>query len=296
MRVGLIDVDSHNFPNLALMKIAAWHKEQKDDVEWWIGLKKYDRVYVSKVFNFTPDINTYIMADEVIYGGTGYDLKNKLPSEIENICPDFSLYPRHKEAYGFLTRGCPRGCKFCVVGEKEGRISRQVADLGQFHSTQKEIKLLDPNLLACIDHERLLQQLIDSGASVEFTQGLDIRLMTDQIANMLNQVKIKEIHFAWDDIKQSPKILDGLRLYAKIAKKKPHGYYGSVYVLTNFNTTQEQDLERVYKLRELNYDPYIMIYNKEQAPRQTRLLQRWVNNKIVFMKCNRFEDFNSKLA
>ncbi|MCX7772652.1 MAG: radical SAM protein [Clostridia bacterium] len=296
MKIGLIDVDGHNFPNLALMKLSAWHKARADDVSLWVGLEKYDRVFISKVFTFTPDIDSCIMADEVIYGGTSYDLKNKLPPDVETMCPDFTLYPQFKEAYGFLTRGCPRGCAFCCVGEKEGRVSRQVADLGQFHTGQKEIKLLDPNLLACSDHEKLLQQLINSKANVDFTQGLDIRLMTDKIVSMLNQVKVKEIHFAWDDIKQSAKILEGLKLYAKSATRKPHGHFGSVYVLTNFNTTHEQDLERIYKLRELNYDPYIMIYNKEHAPKRTRLLQRWVNNKIIYKSCERFEDYNCKIG
>lgn len=291
MKIGLIDVDGHNFPNLALTKISAWHKEQRDSVNWWIGLEHYNRVYMSKVFTFTPDIELCIQADEIIKGGTGYDLQNKLPDEIEMMFPDYSLYNITDTAYGFLTRGCPRDCPFCIVSKKEGRKSVRVADLRNFWNGQKEIKLLDPNLLACNDHMELLRQLVDSGAWVDFTQGIDVRLLTGENIQLLNQIKIKEIHFAWDSVEQSERILEGLRLYAKHAKRRPHGYYASVYVLTNFNTTHEQDLERIYKLRELNYDPYIMIYNKEQAPRHTRLLQRWVNNKFIFNSCERFEDY-----
>ncbi len=151
MKIGLLDVDGHKFPNLALMKISAWHKKLGDDVEMFFPFNHYDRVYMSKVFTFTPDFNTCINADEVIKGGTGYDLKNKLPEEIESIYPDYSLHGIKNTAYGFLTRGCPRGCEFCIVGEKEGKCSHKVADLKNFWNGQKEVKLLDPNLLAAMN-------------------------------------------------------------------------------------------------------------------------------------------------
>ena len=157
MKIGLIDVDGHNFPNLPLMKISAYHKQCGDKVEWVNLFEHYDRVYMSKVFTFTPDFEYCINADEIIKGGTGYDLHNKLPTEIENIYPDYSIYPEYNEAYGFLTRGCPRNCDFCIVGTKEGLCSRKVANLDYFWNGQKVIKLLDPNLLACKEHIDLLQ-------------------------------------------------------------------------------------------------------------------------------------------
>ncbi len=287
MRIGLIDVDGHNFPNLALMKLSAWHKQQGHDVSWAIPMLKYDRVYMPKVFTFTPDFNTCIQASEIIKGGTGYDLKNKLPDEIESICPDYSLYPKHKEAYGFLTRGCPRGCKFCIVSEKEGKESLQVAEINQFWRGQKEIKLMDPNLLACKDWKPLLRQLIDSKAWIDITQGLDVRCMTDEKAYMINQLKIKMLHFAWDNYE--------FRTYDKLKEFRSLLNFNfrklRVYVLTNFNTTFEQDLERIEKLKELDYDPYVMIYEKETAPKQIKQLQRWVNNKFIFRTCEKFEDY-----
>lgn len=287
MKIGLIDVDGHNFPNLALMKISAWHKAQGDSVNWWLGFEQYDRVYMSKVFTFTPDMNTCIMADEVVEGGTGYDLKNKLPQEIESMFPDYSLYNITDTAYGFLTRGCPRGCKFCIVGQKEGLKSIQVAELGQFWRGQREIKLLDPNLLACENSINLLKQLKDSGAWIDFTQGLDIRLMTEETAKLINSLKVKMIHFAWDNYEFST--------YEKLKKFRPLLKYDSrklrVYVLTNFNTTIEQDLERIYKLRELGYDPYVMIYEKWNAPKKIKQMARWVNNKFIWRSCERFEDY-----
>lgn len=137
MKVALIDVDGHNFPNLALMKISAYHKAKGDKVEWHFGFSEYDRVYMSKVFTFTEEFNMCINAKEIVRGGTGYDLKNKLPSEIEHQYPDYSLYSNANTAYGFLTRGCPRNCPFCIVGEKEGLCSHMVASLDEFWRGQK---------------------------------------------------------------------------------------------------------------------------------------------------------------
>ncbi|WP_068554267.1 radical SAM protein [Thermotalea metallivorans] len=289
MKVGLIDVDGHNFPNLALMKLSALHKSKGDQVEMFFPMSSYDRVYMSKVFTFTPDFETVINADEIIRGGTGYDLKNKLPDEAENIYPDYSLYNIKDTAYGYLTRGCPRGCNFCIVGEKEGLKSYQVADLKDFWNGQKEIKLLDPNLLACNDSISLLQQLVDSKAWIDFTQGLDIRLMTDEKVNMINKLKIKMIHFAWDNYE--------FKTYEKLKEFRAKLNFNNrrlrVYVLTNFNTQIEQDLERIYKLRELDYDPYVMIYDKQKAPKLIKKMQRWVNNKFIWHSgtANTFEEY-----
>ena len=163
-KIGLIDVDGHNFPNIPLMKISAYHKAQGDHVEWYDPMFSghMDKVYVSKVFRFSPDFDYFIDADEVQYGGSGYCIslvngkevfdKSKdidLPPEIEHIYPDYSLYGITDTAYGFLTRGCPRGCSFCHVEAKEGRASRKVADLKEFWNGQKNIVLCDPNILAC---------------------------------------------------------------------------------------------------------------------------------------------------
>lgn len=290
MNIGLIDVDNYNkvakFPNIALMKISAWHKAQGHNVEWWFGFNHYDRVYMSKVFDetYTEDIPFCINADEIVKGGTGYGLDNKLPDEIEHIYPDYSLYPELTKdtAYGFLTRGCPRGCHFCIVAEKEGRRSVKVADLSEWWNGQKNIVLCDPNLLAYKGHIELLQQLIDSKAWVDINQGIDCRLLTEQNIEAINQIKLKEIHFAWDYMHEEKRVLRGLELYAKMATRKPHGNFGMVYVLTNYDTTMEENLYRVYTLRDMGYDPYVMIYDKPNAPKKIRQLQRWCNNKIIF--------------
>ena len=284
MKIGLIDVDGHHFPNLCLMKIAAYHKARGDTVEWWNGFKHYDVVYKSRVFTdeYTQDENTAINADKIIEGGTGYGLENKLPYEIEHSYPDYSLYPKLTKdtAYGFLTRGCPRNCPFCIVSQKDGKQSVKVADLSEFWKGQKFVKLLDPNLLACKEHMELLQQLIDSKAYVDFTQGLDARCINQKNAELLSKVKTKMIHFAFDDIKQEKGIVKGLKLYKEISNI-PENKTG-VYILTHYNTTHQQDLYRIKVVQELGYRPYIMIYNKNTAPQITKDLQRWANNKLIY--------------
>lgn len=294
MKIGLIDVDGHNYPNLAMMKLSAWHKSQGDTVEWWWGWGQYDRVYMSKVFDetYSPDIPEPINATEIIKGGTGYGLDNKLPDEIEHIYPDYSLYPELTKdtAYGFLTRGCSRGCPFCIVADKEGRKSVKVADLSEWWNGQKNIVLMDPNTLACPDHMDLLGQLADSGAWVDINQRADARLLTEDNIAALNRIKLKTIHFAWDMMEQSKAVLRGLELYAKYGAIQDHRRR-LVYVLTNYGTTMEENLYRIYKLRELDYDPYVMIYDKPYAPKEIKRLQRWCNNRIIFKSCEKFEDY-----
>lgn len=294
MKIGLIDVDGHNFPSLPLMKLSAYHKSKGDTVDWWNGFEQYDCIYMSKVFTneYTPDIDEPCNG-EVVKGGTGYDIENTLPAVVENHRPDYTIYHNFTESYGFLTRGCPNNCGFCIVSKKEGCQSRQVAMLDEFWREQREIKLLDPNLLAAPEHEKLLIQLADSGAWVDFTQGLDIRKTNPDNIALLNRIKTKMLHFAWDN----PEIdltQHFISFLAKSRVKDPRKL--SVYVLTNYSSTHQQNLDRVYTLRALGYTPYIMIYNKATAPRETRLLQRWVNNKIIFRSCERFEDYNNKLA
>ena len=306
MKIGLIDVDGYNFPNIPLMKWSAWHKRQGDSVEWYSPMtsKGIDKVYMSKVFGFSPDYAYPIYADEIIKGGSGYCIDvidgkevfdkskdNYLPYEVEHIYPDYSIYGITDTAYGFLTRGCPRGCDFCHVATKEGKRSYKVADLKEFWRDQPNICLCDPNIMASRDCMELFGQLIESKAFVEFNQGLDVRFMTEKKAEMLKQMKIKKIHFAWDRYQDKDIILEKLNLFKEIFgvdRKKV-----SIYVLSNFDTTIEQDLERCYTIRDMGYAPYLMIYNKDELPKGhiIRKMQRYVNNRIIFYACDSFEDY-----
>lgn len=307
MRIGLIDVDGHNFPNLALMKISAYHKSKGDSVEWYQPMFSghMDKVYMSKVFSFTPDYEYYIDADSVIRGGTGYCIsmqdgkevydKSKdhvLPYEIEHQYPDYSIYGITDTAYGYMTRGCPRGCSFCIVEKKEGKRAYTVAPLSEFWNGQKNIKLLDPNPIAVPDWKDNLQQLIDSKALVDFTQGVDIRLMTPEKAEYIRQIRVKTVHFAWDRYKDKDMIVPRFKSFQEVT-----GWGRSrliVYVLTNFDTTLEQDLERVYTLRDLGYSPDVRIYEKYNLPKHHILikLQRYVNSQMIFNTVKRFEDYD----
>lgn len=337
MKIGLIDVDGHNFPNIPLMKISAWHKAHGDSVEWYDPLFSghMDKVYMSKVFSFTPDYQYFVDADEIVKGGSGYCInlvddtreqpvyceqkgivllnsnyencngiflpkkkevydKSKdidLPYEIEHIYPDYSIYNITDTAYGFLTRGCPRGCNFCHVEAKEGRRTYKVANLSEFWNGQKNIVLCDPNILACRQWKDLLQQLIDSKAWVDINQGLDIRLMTEEKAAMLKQIKMKQLHFAWDRYQDKKIILPKFKMFKEMTGINERNLI--VYVLCNFDTTIEQDLERIYTLREMGYWAYVMLYDKESIPKghELRKLARWVNNRFIFAKCKTFEEY-----
>lgn len=241
-------------------------------------------------------------------GGSGYCIElvdgkevyhaerdTNLPDEIEHIYPDYDLYPELTKdtAYGFLTRGCPRGCGFCHVESKEGKRSRKVADLSEFWRGQKNIILCDPNILACPQHMELLQQLADSGAKVNFNQGLDIRLVNDKNMELLKQIRLDSIHFAFDRWQDKDIVEPKLRAFAeKTGFNKDRGRV-MVYILCNYDTTLEQDLYRIQLCRELKFAPYPMIYDKEHCDSVYKRLQRWCSN-FIFWSCPTFEEYTRR--
>ena len=241
MKIGLIDVDGHAkkkkwgatiYPNLALCKIARYHKQQGDDVEWAVPLfGHYDRIYMSKVFNFTPDDNSCYDAKEVIRGGTGYDIASQLSDEIDRLQPDYSIYPNipSDTAYGFLTRGCPNKCPWCVVPRKEGKI-RPYMDCDEIAiEGRTKLVLMDNNILAAGDYaKQQMRKIIERGYRIDFNQAIDARLVTDEFAEMLANIKWidRRIRFGCDTHAQ---IAECERAIALI---NSYGYHGEYFLYT----------------------------------------------------------------
>lgn len=277
MQVRLIDIDS-KIPNLALMKISAYHKQNGDNVDFYNPLlDNPDKVYASKIFDFTDDYSYFPNNSKTIKGGSGYSLDKTLGDEIENQYPDYSLY-NCEYAMGFTTRGCVRNCDFCIVPEKEGKI-RVTNDIYDFWNGQNKLKLLDNNLTAHKKQfDKILNQLIKEDIKTDFSQGLDIRLITPEQARLLSKVRLwGQIHFAFD----SPSIENQVRKGIKILKDngvKP--YKLMFYVLIGFDTTKEEDLHRIRVLDNLGVDPFVMSYDKSDSYQKD--FARWVNHKAIF--------------
>lgn len=311
MRVGLVDVDSHNFPNIPLMKISTYYKNLGNYVEFADVNKEYDLLFVSKIFTESKEPKLP-KAKKVIKGGSGYDLTNKLPSEIEHSYPDYSLYSQYTQntAFGILTRGCPRlNHSFCITPFKDGCVSIKVANLSEFWNGQKKIVLLDQNILSCKDKIELLNQLVASNAEIEFNGGLDVRFINEEIIELLKQMKVKDFHFAWDD--PNEKLLDKFALIKEANLKRADQI--TVYVLVNYWSTTEQDLYRIYSLRKLGFMPYVMIYDKQKFVNTNgrwlkgienyfskeqiihfkvcQHMQRWCNTRQIIKKVNNFYDY-----
>jgi len=314
MKIGMVDCDrktqSKAFPNLALMKLSAYHKSQGDTVDWAEAGRSYDRLYVSKVFSFTPDPPLFgISAQEIVYGGSGFaielvdgkevyhkELDPDLQNEVEHSYPDYSLYGIKDTAYGFLEKGCPRACDFCHVKSMQGTKAHRVARLSEFWSGEKNIVLLDPNITACHDWREMFQELIDSKAWVDFSQGLDIRTMNPERIEMLRQVRVRNVHFAWDRYEDKDIITRKLREFKELTgwgKQKV-----TVFILANFNTTLEQDIERVEFVRnEVGFTPYLMLYDKTHIKRGDphNALARWCNWKQFLFTIPTFADYKEAL-
>ncbi len=234
MRIGIHDSEQETlkhktFPNYALMKISAYHKANGDTVEWWNALDNdlYDLVYSSKVFDFTP-VNPYL-PENTIKGGSGYDVKAVLPSEIEEMFPDYSIYPDCDYAIGYITRGCPNRCRWCIVPQKEGDIKPYRTWQELVRQDSKKLVLMDNNILACEYGIEQLESLADSDYRIDLNQGMDARLVTDRVAQILAKVKwIRHIRFSCDSISQIEPILNTANLLYKYGIK-PYRLY--IYLL-----------------------------------------------------------------
>lgn len=285
MKIGLIDVDGHNgFPNLALMRLSAWHKARGDAVEWWNGFVHYDRVCMSKVFTFTQDVDTMIDVDEIIRGGTGYKDYGSLPPEIEATAPDYSIYPDVDYAIGFLTRGCIRACPWRIVPKKEGRI-RPAA-------TWREIKRPDSDKILFLDNNVLssehgLQQIEDMGDEsvwVDFNQGLDARLITPEVAALLARLRwIRFVRLSCDTSDMLP-VIEQAVAYMKEAGIPKSRFWS--YMLVQDVAEAER---RAMALKSMGVTPFAQPYRDydgDEPTEEQKSFARWVNNKAVFKSCS----------
>jgi hypothetical protein len=295
MNIGLLAVDS-NYPNLALMKISSYHKARGDKVGWYNPFDHYDKVYMAKVFSFTEDYRQWITnADQIEKGGTGYDIKKVLLPEIDRMIPDYDLYNVDKNlAYGFLTRGCPNRCKWCVVPAKEGNIAPYM-DIAEVSAGRKNVILMDNNVLASEYGLQQIEKIISMGVRVDFNQGLDARLVTDDMARLLAKVKwIKRIRFGCDTPGQ---IAECERATALIDK---YGYKGEYFFYCILLNDFKEAFTRVnyWRIKGGRFLPYYQPYRDLNNPRQIipqwqKDLAGWADKKWIFRTCE-FKDFEPR--
>ena len=293
MRVAIIDVDGHNgFPNIPLMKIASYHKSKGDDVEWHDPIfgGHYDICFKSKVFTFSPDYLYPLHADNVVKGGTGYDIKSVLPPTIEAVkCLDYSIYPSVDYSIQFYSRGCIRHCPFCLVHDKEGAI--HPVEPMDLNPKGKWIEVLDNNFFANPEWRDAVKDLKRHNMPVRF-HGVDVRIMTEEMACALNSLKLKNgVHIAWDlpQIDLRPQLKEMLKWI------KPYKIY--CYVLVGMGGSPEQDLFRLRTLKGLGILPFVQPYrdfeNKRVPTQYERDLARWANRAWLFKSCD-FMDFEPR--
>lgn len=301
MAIGLIDIDS-KIPNLALMKISNYYKSLGETVEFVQDNRQYEKIFASAIFTRSKSKceelkSTY--GDKIEIGGTGWDLNKWLPDEIEYMKPDYDLYSiediasrmkgigtkGHKikkateivnAGMGFTSRGCIRECGFCFVPKKEGKF-KNVAEIKDLLNPKSNILILhDNNITAdpyCIDK---LHEIRDRKLIIDINQGCDVRLMNEDIAKALGEVKhLRSLHYAWDLIGFEEQVMEGIKTLSKFVKPYRH----MCFMLVGFNTIFEEDMYRFEKLRELKIDPFVMVYNQKKELR-LRHFARWVNSRI----------------
>ena len=268
MKVGLHDAESTHFkkgkrfPNYALMKISAWHKRQGDTVEWWIPLYQYDRVYSSKVFDFTP-VDPYLPEDAV-RGGTGYrdiPLDKELPEEVEHMFPNYSIYPECDFAIGYLTRGCIRNCRWCIVPKKEGLIHSYRTWEEVVRPDSDKIVLMDNNILSCNHGIRQLEKLSETKYKIDINQGLDARLVTKDIAKILSRLHwVRFIRFSCDAKEQLDSVETAIN-YLREQGIKPYRIF--IYLLITEDLIDAET--RVMRLKQ--YQGINLYAQAERNPR-----------------------------
>lgn len=297
MNIGLIAVDS-DYPNIALMKISTWHKSQGDLVEWYNPFDQYDIVYMSKIFSFTPDYGQWITNTKHIRkGGTGYDLYSVLPEEMEFVVPDYSIYPSidNKTAYGFLTRGCPNKCKWCVVPRKEGNI-RPYMDVNDVAvDGRTNLVLMDNNVLASDYGIMQIQKIIYRQYRVDFNQALDARLVTNDIAKLLAKVRwIDVIRFGCDTPRQVEECEEAMNMIDSY-RKNPAQYLMYTMIGNDFDEALNRLSHwKTFKRVRIVAQPFRDVDNPHQiVPQWQKDMARWAMRREIYTTCD-FKDYEPR--
>lgn len=302
MNIGLIDVDGHNYPNLALMKLSRWYKGHGDAVEMYDPMfGVYDRVYMSKVFTHTPDYAYSVNCKEVIKGGTGYDVHSSLPYEIDRTQPDYSLYgnlvDKHT-AYGFLTRGCINKCPWCIVPKKEGTI-KPYMDVDEIAiEGRNKLVLMDNNVLACGYGLEQIDKIAKRGYMVDFNQAMDARLVTDEVAKLLAKVRWHPyIRFGCDTKKQIEACANAIdRIDKHSGRRRQYLLYTMIY------GSIEECYERISFWRQDRYagnvrcqaQPMLDFSRRHQdIPQWQKDMARWCNKRKIFATAD-FKEFRPR--
>lgn len=302
-RIGLIDVDGGKFPNLALGKLSAYHKAQGDFVEWAMPMfGEYDRVYASKIFTFTPDF-TDNHDCEVVRGGTGYSLTAVLPSEIDRLQPDYSIYPQvdKKTAYGFLTRGCPNKCRWCIVPIKEGSVHPYMdIDEITLGGQRPNVCLMDNNILACDYGIEQLVKIADKGYRIDLNQGNSARLVAEDVAELFARIRWigSMIRFAADTPRQLAEVdtaMARIDKHREVSGKGPAQYL--VYTMIDGDINECYDrLMHFYgnKCVRIVAQPFRDFNNPNQIiPQWQKDMAQWANRRELWFSC-KFEDFSPR--
>lgn len=295
MIVGLHDAEkgflkNKSFPNYALMKISAWHKAQGDAVEWWNPLWQYDKVYSSKIFDFTP-IDPYLPSD-AIRGGTGYrdiPLNNELAQEIDNMFPDYSIYPECDYAIGYLTRGCIRQCRWCVVPKKEGGIRPYRTWKELVRKDTDKLVLMDNNILACDYGISQLEDMVGSRYKIDLNQGMDARLVTKDVAQILSKLNwIRFLRFSCDQKSQIESVLKTIELLGKYGVR-PYRIF--VYLLVTKDIQDASDrVEALKKYKNINL--YAQAERNDSMGISPNKLQLEFQQRYIYSGCFRKETWN----
>ena len=279
MKVGLYNLEK-KIKNTALMQVSQYHKDKGDDVELYNPLfhSSYDKIYAFSIFNFSD--KGYVK-ENMICGGTGFNIQSRLPKNIEDCELDYSIYPKCDTSYLWFSRGCPNKCGFCVVPQKEGNI--RVVKHKNLNPNGKYIDIMDNNFFASPGWKDAIKQLIIYDLKINFSSGIDVRIFKDEHGYYLQKLKFyKQVHIAWDNPKQD--LTKNIKLLTKYVKS----YKIMCYTLIGYDSTEEEDLYRVETLRDMKIDPFVMPFNKRN--RYQKDFSRWVNRKEIF-KSVKWEDY-----